>query len=159
MAEQQAAPETDEPHGEPEREPDYRALYEAEKANSRKWETRSKANAAKAREYDQIKQSRESDSERLAAVQRELEEATAERDRLAAERSREQWAAEVSKATGVPASILRGSTREEMEAHAAAIKPFIDRRTAPVVAGDGEQPEPPESTGDFFREQFKKLKR
>lgn len=144
---EEAAP--DEPHG----EPDYKALYEAEKANSRKWEGRSKANAAKAKEYDQLKQSQMSDSEKLDAVRRELEEVTAERDRLTAERSREQWAAEVSRETGVPAELLRGSTKEEMEAHAESIKPYIARPTAPVVAGDGSQPEPPEGgSGDWLRD-------
>lgn len=149
---EEAAP--DEPHGEPVQEPDYKALYEAEKANSRKWEGRSKANAAKAKEYDQLKQSQMSDSEKLDAVRRELEEVTAERDRLTAERSREQWAAEVSRETGVPAEALRGSTREEMEAHAAILKPYIDRSTAPVVAGDGTQPEPPEdiASSDWLRD-------
>jgi hypothetical protein len=42
-------------------------------------------------------------------------------------------AREVSKATGVPEEALRGSTREEIEAHAEVLKPFFAKGAAPSV--------------------------
>ena len=41
---------------------------------------------------------------------------------LEAKQQRAEWAEQVAKETGVPASILRGSTLEELQAHADAIK-------------------------------------
>ena len=50
------------------------------------------------------------------------------------------WKDEVSDATGVPAKLLRGSTKEEIEAHAAEIAAIITPPSAPVVESDGKQP-------------------
>lgn len=49
------------------------------------------------------------------------------------------WKAEVAKATGVPAAALAGSTKEEIEAHAEALKPLLkDIPAAPSANGQGE---------------------
>lgn len=49
------------------------------------------------------------------------------------------WRTEVAQATGVPANALRGSTKEEFEAHAAELKPLITG-TGPVIPTQGDQP-------------------
>lgn len=49
------------------------------------------------------------------------------------------WRTEVAQATGVPANALRGSTKEEFEAHAAELKPLITG-TGPVIPSQGDQP-------------------
>jgi len=82
-------------------EPDYKALYEKAqsdleraKANSRKWEDRSKANADKARAFDASQEKAKTVEERLAALERENAGLRAARDRAALVES-------VSRATGL----------------------------------------------------------
>lgn len=77
----------------------------------------------------------------------QLESVTAERDGLAKKvQEREErdahdaLVAEVAESKGVPASMLRGSTREEMEAHADAILPHL-RPSVPRIPGAGVQPD------------------
>ena len=72
------------------REPDYKALWEKSqadleraKANSRKWEDRSKANADKARAYDASQEKAKTVEERLGALERENAGLRAARDRAA----------------------------------------------------------------------------
>lgn len=73
---------------------------------------------AKAAKLDEIEEANKSEFDKLteqyAALQKEHEQ-------LVHENERKAWAAEVSKEKGVPASVLRGDTREELEAHAQAI--------------------------------------
>ena len=52
------------------------------------------------------------------------------------------WRDEVAKATGVPVAALRGSTKEELEAHAAELKPLITG-SGPVIPHQGVEPEKP----------------
>lgn len=54
-----------------------------------------------------------------------------------------QWRTEVANATGVPAGILRGSTKEEFEAHANELKPLLTAQEAPVIPNQGLTPETP----------------
>ena len=82
-------------------EPDYKALWEKSqadleraKANSRKWEDRSKANADKARAFDASQEKAKTVEERLAALERENAGLRAARDRAALVES-------VSRATGL----------------------------------------------------------
>ncbi|HIW77055.1 MULTISPECIES: hypothetical protein [Gordonibacter] len=67
----------------------------------------------------------------------------AEKDALLAEKDAEKdlatWKAEAAKKNGVPAELLRGETKEELEAHAEELAKFVAPAT-PVVTGDGEQP-------------------
>ncbi len=51
------------------------------------------------------------------------------------------WKAEVATATGVPANVLAGSTKEEIEAHAATLKPLIEQaQAAPAQPAPGVVP-------------------
>lgn len=125
------------------------------KAEARKWEERAKKSFEKAKAYDELKARDATETERL---QRQLDEATAKVAEFEGEHERARWAKEISESTGVPASWLRGSTKEEMEAHAAEISKDYKRQTAPVVSGDGQQPEPPKGSGDWLRDAFTKAR-
>lgn len=73
------------------------------------------------------------DYTQLETSQREAEEK--------AERERElgQWRDEVARESGLPADLLAGSTREELEAHAAKLKPHFSN--GPRVPDPGRTPE------------------
>lgn len=58
---------------------------------------------------------------------------------------------EVAKETGVPADLLRGSTREEMTAHGKALAEFLTARSAtPVIPTLGAVPETNQTTEQAF---------
>lgn len=108
----------------------------------------------KAGEYDKLQESAKTEtqkaSERAEAAEKRVAEFEA-RDQQAA------WAAEVSKETGVPASALRGSTKEELAAHAAElaelVKPGKKGAIGPYVPGEGSAPSNSTgTTGDKFAE-------
>lgn len=66
------------------------------------------------------------------------------------------WRADVAKATGVPAVALRGSTKEEFEAHAAELKPFLTG-VSPVIPTQGTTPDNPAAGGDDERAAVREL--
>lgn len=55
--------------------------------------------------------------------------------------------AEVAKAKGVPEAALRGSTKEEFEAHADELKPLLTG-ISPVIPTQGVTPTAPAATDD-----------
>lgn len=85
-------------------------------AEARKWEKRAKDNKAEADQAKSVIATRDA-AAALAKV----------RD-------------EVATATGVPAAALRGSNKEELEAHAAELKPFIAPTTGPIIPTQGDEP-------------------
>ena len=100
------------------------------KAEARKWEQRAKDNSTAAARLTEIEEASKSEAQKLA------DRAAAAEAKAAAYEAREQiagWKAEVSKETGVPAALLAGSTREEIEAHAAIAAPLIATPQAPAV--------------------------
>lgn len=102
-------------------EPDYRELYEKARAESRKWEGRSKANAQKARAYDETEAKARTVEERLAALE-------GENAALRAERDRASLVSRVSAATGVDAAIvasLSGADEDALTGQAQAISSAI----------------------------------
>lgn len=110
---------------------------------------------AKAEKYDAIEEGQKTELQKL---QERIEKAEKEN---AAFKQREQvstWAAEVSKETGVPANLLRGSTKDELESHAAMLKEFTgEQSTAPVVQSDGKKPKSKAgvTTAELFEEATK----
>ena len=57
----------------------------------------------------------------------------------------------MAKETGVPADLLRGSTREEMTAHGKALAEFLTARSAtPVIPTLGAVPETNQTTEQAF---------
>lgn len=142
MAEENAAPETDEATSEQaaeQPEQDYKALYEQAKAESRKWEGRSKANA---KELEALKRQPAKDrtvEDRLAALEKENET-------LRATAARNALVDSVAKATGLDKSIvsaLNGADEdaltEQAQAIAAQLKP---KSTAPVAPEAGRREKP-----------------
>ncbi len=89
--------------------------------------------AAEYADYDELK----AKAEQLDAVQAELDELRrADEDRKAADELA-KVRAEVSEETGVPAELLRGSTRDELAEHAKAIAAAYKPAPAPKVGGSG----------------------
>ncbi len=73
---------------------------------------------AKAAKFDELEEANKSEFEKLNERYSALEK---EHAALVHENERRAWAAQVSQEKGVPASILRGDTLEEIQAHAQAI--------------------------------------
>ena len=69
----------------------------------------------KAMKFDEAENAGKSELDRLkesnAALQKQIDDATAERQHA-------EWVSEVAKAKDVPAGLLRGGTKEELEEHA-----------------------------------------
>ena len=160
---QPTEPTGTEPHGaeqvEPER--DWKAEYEKAVAQSRKWEQRSKDNAAKAKELDELKAATQTDAERLADAQKRAEEAEAKVKAYEAKAERAGIVAEVAAAKGVDADWLgrmSGDTREEVEANAAYIASKLSGSPIyPSVTDNGQKKTPQKKStqdqfGDFFAE-------
>lgn len=150
-----------EPHGteptEPER--DWKAEYEKVLAQSRKWEQRSKDNAAAAKELEALKDASKTDAEKLADANKRADKAE---QRLAEyERAAERAAivAEVAANKGVDAEWLgrmAGDDREAIEANADYIASKLSGAPIyPSVADNGASKPPQKKTaqdqfGDFF---------
>lgn len=99
--------------------------------------------AAKFGDYDDLKAKASKLDEIEKASQTELEQAL---DRAAkaeaavagyqAKEQAAQWAAEIVKGSEIPASVLRGSTREEMQAHFDQLKELAPKpKRTPVPPG------------------------
>lgn len=73
---------------------------------------------AKAARLDELEEANKSELEKLNEQYAKLQ---SDHERLVRANEVRAWAAEVSAETGVPASILRGGTKEEIEDHAKAI--------------------------------------
>ncbi|NEG96006.1 heavy metal transporter [Bifidobacterium sp. SMB2] len=103
-----------EPHGE--NPPvDWEAKYRDAVSHSREWEKRAKDNKTAADELEKLKESQLSESEKAAKRIKELEAKNAAYE---AERQRNEWKAQVSKETGVPADLLHGDSLESMTEYA-----------------------------------------
>ena len=110
----QQAPQ--EPHGS-EGGTDYKALYEQTLAESRKWEKRSKANAEKAKAYDELESANKTLEERVGAIE-------AANKALEGEKARASLVKTVAASTGVSEAIvstLAGEDEETLTAQAQAI--------------------------------------
>lgn len=133
-------------------ETDWEAKYKEAVAQSRKWEERAKANKEKADKWDAYEQEGMSEAEKVA---KRAEAAEAELAQLKADAQRRTDAAEVSKATGVPTSLLlHCADRADMEAFAEEYAGIEKPPAAPpapqsrIVRGGGSKP----STADQFAE-------
>lgn len=129
---------TTEPNGQLE-DIDYKAKYEEAIGHSRTWEQRAKENKAARDELEQLKEAQKTDEQKR-------QEREAERDRelavLRAEKQQREWAQDVAQTTGVPAEVLRGSTLEEIEQHAALLAPAYEKPkpAADPVTSIAQQP-------------------
>lgn len=110
------------------------------KAEARKWEERAKSNKSALDELTGKYTAAESEKTELATKLQTYE----------AEKERAALVSEVAEANKVPASALRGNTREELEAHAAVLAELI-KPSGPVIPG---QERTPEHVGDDPLKEF-----
>lgn len=148
-----------EPHGTDTtgEERDWKAEYEKVLAQSRKWEQRSKDNAAKAKELDELKAATQTDAERLADAQKRAEEAEAKVKAYEAKAERAGIVAEVAAAKGVDAEWLGrmvGDDRKAIEANADYIATKLSGAPIyPSVTDNGQRKTPP-----MTKEQIESIK-
>lgn len=124
------------------------------KAEARKWESRAKENKTAAEKLAEIEEASKTETQKAIERAEKAEKALAKRendDALTAAR------AEVSKATGVPAIALRGTTKEELEAHAAELAPLIappEKKGAlgPYVPAEGSATSGTPGSNDWLRD-------
>lgn len=106
----------------PAQEPDW-------KAEARKWEQRSKENKTA---LDDL-------TGKFTAADTERTELATKLQAYEAEKERASLVSDVATAEGVPASALRGNTREELEAHAKVLADLI-KPSGPVIPGQETAP-------------------
>lgn len=103
---------------------DYKALYEQEKANSRRWERRAKAN------HSEIETAKKTADEEIAELKKRLDE-----KEKAEERSK--VAAKIAAEKGVPADLIVGDDEESMTAWADKMISAFKSKPAPEVRKPG----------------------
>ena len=111
-------------------EKDWKAEYEKLLKHSRSWEDEPKRLKEKADRLDELEASTKTDAEKLADAQSRAEAAEAELAKYKADAERAAVVADVAEAEGVDASLLsmmRGDTREEVEAAARQLKAGISK--------------------------------
>ena len=116
-------------------EPDYKALYEQLKADSRKWEQRAKDNKEKADKWDATTKGNESVEERIAALE-------AENEAMKAAEARRALVSQVAKDTGLSESIvgsLSGADLDTLTEQAKAVA-NLKPKGAPSVPEAGKFP-------------------
>lgn len=101
---------------------------------------------------DELEKLKEADKSELEKAISRAEKAEAKAKQLEASARVERWKQEVSDKEKVPASLLRGQTKEEIEQHAQAIKAAYKDQSlaAPHVPGDGGGDQPSESKEDLL---------
>lgn len=111
---------------------------------------------AKAAEFDKLADANKAElqkaQDRAAAAEKERDDLKAAREAEEAEQAQAkqiaEWAAEVSKQTNVPAEALRGSTKEELQAHAEELKPLVVAQKNGIVPTVGKTPTNEPSTDE-----------
>ena len=117
-----------EPQGE---EPDYKALYEAEKAHSRKWEKQAKANRTAADELAKAQEAGKTAEEQIADLKKRLDE----KEKAEA---RAKLAAKVAEKKGVPADLIVGDDEDSMNEFADRMLKHFQKKPAPKVEKPGQ---------------------
>ena len=120
------------------------------KAEARKWEKRSKENEAKAKKWDEA----QAQAPTLEAMQEQIKSLQSEAQAAKAAAAHQSLLNTVSSATGVPASLLKGETEEELTQSANAVKAFVNSNAGgfPEDKGGGA------SSSPMTREDIDKIK-
>ncbi|KAA8828310.1 heavy metal transporter [Bifidobacterium tissieri] len=141
-----------EPHGEA-TQTDWEAKYREAVSHSRKWEQRAKDNSAAAAELEKLKESSLSEAEKTAKRLKELE---TENTAMKAERQHAEWAAQVSKDTGVPVELLHGDSLEAMSEYAKKLDQWAHPKPKgmPNQGGKPAHPAKGQETRDFVNRMF-----
>lgn len=106
------------------------------KAQARKWEERAKANAEKARSYDELQETQKSELQKAQEAAKKLQD---ELDGVKRKAALDAARQAVAKEAGVPADLVAGDDEDSMRAFAKAVAAF---------AKPGPAPKPP-ATGKF----------
>lgn len=130
--------------------PDYKALYEAAKANSRKWEKQAKANKGAASALDEANQAKKSADEKIAELEKRL-------DAKEKAEKRAKTAAKVAQEKGVPADLIVGEDEESMAAWADKMLAAFKTKPAPKVEKPGSFPKPGDGDKTELRDFAKQL--
>ncbi len=128
---------------------DWKAEAEKWKSLSRKHEDQSKANADKAKQFDEITEAQKSELEKA-------NDRAAQAEARAAEIEQRAVRVEVAAAKGVPAELLTGSTREELEACADKLLAFRGTQ-APPDFGAGDRGSDAGKPSQMSRDELKRL--
>lgn len=156
---QPTEPTGTEPHGTEPTEPekDWKAEYEKVLAQSRKWEQRSKDNAAAAKELDEMRKQSMSDAERAESEKARADKAEAKLAEYERERVRAAIVSEVAAAKGVDSEWLgrmTGDDRKAIEANADYIATKLSGQPIyPSVPDRGQAKTPP-----MTKEQIESIK-
>ena len=97
------------------------------------------------RELAELRDKSGADADALAKAVARAEAAEKQVTEYETAKQIDAWRAEVEAETGVAAAVLRGSTREELKAHADAIAPLLAAAT-PAPPAPGQQPDAPSPT-------------
>lgn len=111
-------------------EPDYKALYEAERAHSRKWERQAKANKGAVTALDEANEAKKSADEKIAELEKRL-------DAKEKAEVRARTAAKVAQEKGVPADLIVGEDEESMAAWCDKMLAAFKTKPAPRVEKPG----------------------
>ena len=118
----------------PQQTVDWKAKYEAAIKHSREWESRAKANKDAADELDRLKESQLSETEKLT---RRAEKAEKELSALKTANQVNAWKNAAAEQYGVPASLLYGSSEDEVNANAKALAEWKNpKRSGASALGD-----------------------
>lgn len=88
-------------------------------------------------DYDDLKTA----AERAQELEDQTQELTAKVAEFESKEQHQQIVTEVAESTGVPAGVLKGDTKEELEAHAEALKSILQNTTGPVIPGQEKRPQ------------------
>lgn len=110
---------------------DWEAKYREETECSHGLEARLRENENAAEELVALKESKLTETEKLTARAERAEKALAG---IKVAQEQLEWKNAASKKNGVPVDLLRGATKEEIDAHANALKTYIDTTAKPRAA-------------------------
>ena len=88
-------------------------------------------------DYDDLKTA----AERAQELEAQTQELTAKVAEFESKEEHRKLVADVAETAGVPAGVLKGDTKEELEAHAEALKEILQNTTGPVIPGQEKRPQ------------------
>lgn len=129
---------------------DWQQEAEKWKALARKHEGASKANADKAKQFDELTEAQKTE------LQKAIDKAEAAEKR-AAELEAKSVRSDVAAAKGVPANLLSGTTQEELEASADALLAFRGEKPKPDFGGGDRGGDVGSKKGQLTHEDVKRM--
>lgn len=121
---------------------DYKAEAEKWRGYARKWETRAKNS--------------EQATVKLKETEAQAAQYRAQLDQIQQEKKHTALLAQVSKETGVPASVLRGDTLEDLQEHAKQVQELLKPHTDEIHLNDEPSRVVEDQTRAFLRQLFSK---